>query len=464
MSRFVKNMGYYFVGTFSTKLLQLLFIPLYTKYLSTAELGEFSVITVTVALCLPLLFQSIWEGSFRFAIEAKDGAREVLATCSKYCIAAMLFYSAFYVVSLFIFDLKYAGYILIYAIGQIIAQYWQFSARALKENALYSYSSVLNSVVTIALNFLLLIWFNKGVESLLIANTVGTLLMVALLEWRLKLFKDVFKFQFNYKLLLNVLKYSVPLAINSISWWLFSSSNNYIITAFLGLEETGLYNMAIKFGSILTTITSIITLAWNEEAFRSFEEEDQYIQFNKVLNLLIRSLLSLTIILIPFTYIAYHFFVFGEFKQSVGLITPIYLGAVFNAFACHLGSIFLARKESGNMFYTTLVGGITALVFSLLLVNVIGVIGACIASFIGYLLNFIIRIPLMKSRIKMELNYNWLVSLTAAVVLVGIICEQKWQNLYTLILTTLLCVILSVMINKEFVNILYKRFLSRLSH
>ena len=464
MSRFVKNMGYYFVGTFSTKLLQLLFIPLYTKYLTTTELGEFGVITVTVALSLPLLFQSIWEGSFRFAIEAKGGAREVLATCSKYCITTMLFYSAFYVVSLFIFDFNYAGYILLYAIGQIIAQYWQFSARALKENALYSYSSILNSIVTIALNFLLLIWFNKGVESLLIANTVGTLLMVVLLECRLKLIKDVFKYQFNYKLLLNVLKYSVPLAINSVSWWLFSSSNNYIITAFLGLEETGLYNMAIKFGSILTTITSIITLAWNEEAFRNFEKEDQYIQFNKVLNLLIRSLLSLTIILIPLTYITYHFFVFGEFKQSVGLITPIYLGAVFNAFACHLGSIFLARKESGNMFYTTLIGGITALVFSLLLVNVIGVMGACIASFIGYLLNFIIRIPLMKSRIKMKLDYNWLGSLTAAVVLVGIICEQKWQNLYTLIITTLLCVSLSVMINKEFLNILYKRFLSRLSH
>lgn len=463
MSRFIKNIGYYFIGTFSTKLLQLLFIPLYTKYLSTEELGEFSVITVTVALSLPLLFQSIWEGSFRFAIEAKEGAREVLSTCSKYCFTSMLFYSVIYVVSLYILDLNYAGYILIYAIGQIIAQYWQFSARALKENALYSYSSVLNSVVTIALNFLLLILYNKGVESLLIANTVGTLLMVALLEWKLKLIKDVFKYQFNHKLLLNVLKYSVPLAINSISWWLFSSSNNYIITAFLGLEETGLYNMAIKFGSILTTITSIITLAWNEEAFRNFGEENQYIQFNKILNLLIRSLLSLTIILIPLTYLAYHFFVFGEFKQSVGLITPIYLGAVYNAFACHLGSIFLARRESGKMFYTTLLGGITALVFSIMLVNVIGIIGACFASFIGYLLNFIVRIPFMKNRIKMELNYNWLVSLTVAVLLVGIICEQDWHNLYTLILTTLLCIIIFFIINKEFINILYRRILTRLS-
>ena len=52
--RFLNNIGFYFLGTFSTKILQFLFIPLYSKFIVPEEMGFFILVISVVALSLPL--------------------------------------------------------------------------------------------------------------------------------------------------------------------------------------------------------------------------------------------------------------------------------------------------------------------------------------------------------------------------------------------------------------------------
>lgn len=452
MSRFTRNMGFYFVGTFATKLLQLIFIPIYTKFLSTETIGDYSVIMVSVSLAIPLLFQSIWEGSFRFSIEAQDDGRMVLATSSKYCFVLMACYSIIFIVVSWVIDLKFAIYILLFGIGQILVQYWQFASRALKENKLYSIASVVNSAITIALNIILIVFFNQGLKSLLIANTVGAFVMVFILEYKIRIIRDINKYPYNKILLKNIIKYSIPLAINTISWWLFTSSNSYIITGIMGASQTGIYSMAMKFGSILATLTTVITLAWNEEAFRTFGNKNQHIQFNTILLTMTKALLCVVLILIPITFLAYKYLVFGTFKIGVALTPIIYLGAVYNTIACHLGSIFLARKESNKLFYTTLAGGIVAVVFSLVLVHQIGILGAVIASLIGYMVNFFIRIPSIKKRILLEIPYGWLIGLTFLVFLMGYCCDCFKDSTIILFAVSFIAIVIFILVNKSIIR------------
>ena len=456
--RFAKNIGYYTLGTFATRLLQFLFVPLYTKYISTGEMGTYDYILACVSVALPVLFQSIWEGAFRFVIEAKGHERATLATCSKYLLTLTLGYSVIFCVITFLFQTKYAIYILLYGIGQVGSSYWLFSARALKENKLYAVSSLISSSVSIILNFVLILIFSLGIDALFIASISGTLVMVAVMEFKLRLLKDIPKYDFDKALLIKIIKYAIPLAINTISWWLMSSCNSIIITTTVGVENNGIYSMALRFGSILSIFTSIVTLAWQEEAFRTYGEKEQDEYFNKVLSLLTKILLGGVVVLTPATYILYKFFVFGDYTSGVILISFIYTSAVFNALSCHLGSALLARKESGIMFYTTLSGGLVSMILSIILVYPLGIIGVASAMLVGNIFNFFIRIPILKKRISLRIDYYSMLLLSFIIITVSICCHYCYMELIKLLLVSLASTILFVWFNYEFLIQLLHKF------
>ena len=447
--RFVNNLGFYALGTFATKLLQFLFVPIYSKFIDPAEMGTYSVSLATISFALPVLFQSIWEGTFRFIIEEGDDGRRVLATSSKYCLALSLLYTFAFIVVSYTLDLRYGVYILLYAIGQVGVMYWQFAARALKANKAYAASSVIFSSVSILLNLVLILIFHLGIEALFVASIAGSLSMVVYLEFKLHLLADINKYPFNKALLKQIIKYSTPLAINTVSWWLMSSCNNIIITTNLGAYENGIYAIAMKYGMILSVVTSVITLAWQEEAFRTYGEADQDAYFNKVLDLLTKGLFGVTIALIPLTYIIYIYMVFGEYQQGVLLVAFIYLSAIYNAIACHLGSALLARKESGILFYTTLFGGIINVIVSFILVNYIGILGAVIGSAIGNMFNFYVRIPILRERISLVVNYTYLIPLTIGCVLTSCLCAYFKTDVVMLSVIFLAAVLLFGLTNRQ---------------
>lgn len=456
--RFISNIGFYALGTFATKILQFLFIPIYSKYIIPTDLGTYNLILAVVSLMIPILFQSIWEGTFRFSIEQGDNGREVIATSSKYCFSLAFVYSISFIIISYVFNYKYGLYVLLYALGQMGTSYWQFAARALKENKIYAVSTVVHSGVSILMNLILILVFHLGLEALLIANISGSFAMIIILEKRIRLISDINKYPFNKALLRNIIKYSLPLAINMISWWLMSSCNNLIITKTLGVGENGIYAIALKFGTLLSIVTSIITMAWQEEAFRSHGEKDQDSYFNKVLNILIKGLLGATLILVPVTYIIYNYFVFGEYKKGVILVAFIYMSAVYNAISCHLGSALLARKESSIMFWTTLLGGTTAVLASVLLINYIGLLGAAIGTAIGNMFNFFVRIPILRKRIDLRVCYGHLICLTILVTIECFICFNVKYNISILFSIVFLGILISGFANKDLIRTLIYKF------
>lgn len=420
-SRFLKNIVFYFMGTFSTKLIQFLFIPLYTAYIVTSDFGYFNLTISIISLVIPLLYQSIWEGILRFAIEDENNKKRVLATTNIYCLGITILYSVIFIVVSKLLNIQYGILILILGLSQMGVAYWQFSARALKENKIYALSTVVNSIITVSLNLFLIIVLEWGLLALFVANTFGNLSMIIVIESKIKLIKNTSKVDFSLNLLKSILKYSLPLSINALSWWLITSSNNLVISSRIGIGENGIYSMASRFGSIMTLITSVINMAWLEESFRTYNDTDKDQYFNSVLNLLTRIVLSGVALLIPLTFIFYNYFVFGDYYKGVYLTPIVYLSAAYSTLAAHLGSRFLARKESDIIFKTTFIGGVVSAFGGYILAKSFGVIAVVITSLIGFMIMYIIRIPILKKRMQLEINYISLIGLTCLNVLVMVV-------------------------------------------
>ncbi len=451
-NKFIHNLGFYFLGTFSTRILQILFIPLYTKYVNLSDFGYYNLVLSVIALVIPLLYQSIWEGVLRFAIEREGNERRVCSTATFYCIGITIIYTFLFLLFSKVFRIQYGIAILLMGISQMGISYWQFSARALKKNKIYSLSTVVSSAVTIFLNFILIVVFKWSLIALFTSNIAGNIAMIIVLESNIKLLRGLKRSEFDKDLLVSLIKYSFPLCVNALSWWLISSCNNLIIAYMISVEQNGIFSMANRFGSIMSLITSVITMAWLEEAFRTYGEQDSDDYFNRVLDQLVRIILSGVAMLIPFTYLIYHYFVFGDYNSGVVLTPIIYLSAAYSAFASHLGSRFLARKESDIIFRSTLVGGVVSAGGAGVLAYFFGIMGVAISSLLGFMVMCIIRIPMLNARMKLEINYIFLIGMTVFCIFLMFVC-----NMNSIIYQTFALVLASVgvlTVNKKMLMII----------
>lgn len=76
----VKNMGLFTIGSFGSKILSFLLVPLYTAVLSTAEYGSIDLMTTTSSLLTPILLLSIFDATLRFGMDPNYESKDVLST------------------------------------------------------------------------------------------------------------------------------------------------------------------------------------------------------------------------------------------------------------------------------------------------------------------------------------------------------------------------------------------------
>ncbi len=101
-----------------------------------------------------------------------------------------------------------------------------------------------------------------GATGMLLATFIGYLTGSAYLFFSLKLYR-YFNFSENKRRILKILlKYSVPLIPNALSWWIFSASDRLIVTTFLGADYNGILAVALKFSSIITALYTIFDTSW----------------------------------------------------------------------------------------------------------------------------------------------------------------------------------------------------------
>lgn len=463
-NRLIENIKYYFLGTLAIKIMQFIFIPIYSAYISPDDFGYFNMVVSIVALIVPLLYQSIWEGVLRFVISEKDRENEVLSTATIYCMILTIIYLIIYSIFTTTFKIEYSLFILLMGLSQALASYWQFSSRAMKYNDIYTISTVINSIITIVLNIVLIFIMRKGLVGLFIANTVGNLAMFIILESKLKLLLKLKEYKFNRTLLTMIISYSFPLCINGLSWWLMSSCNSLVISLKLGVNQNGIYSMANRFGTVMSLITSVINMAWQEEAFRIHGEVGSDMYFNKVFKILYKMIFSSIIMLIPITYFAYDFMVFGEYKQGVVYVWIIYLIAGFSAFSSHFASGFLANNDSKIVLTTTLIGGGFSAIAGYLVASIYGVYGVVLTSLIGTIITFILRIMKAKRYIDVKINYIEFVLLFSICILEDFICRSFINSITTRMIIFIVTMLILMIQNRNVIVYIHRMIRGRVKN
>ena len=251
-----KNTLLFTINSFGSKLITFLLVPLYTNVLSTDDYGTADLMTSTAQLLIPLLTLNIQDAVLRFSLDkTKDPKKIISVGCTINSIAMCLLGAVLFLLSYFdilSFGKEYIIFLFFsFAFGGI-QNSLQMYMKAVDNVKVLVYSGLSSTLFSCVSNLLLLLVFKIGILGYLISNLVGHFVAIFIMFFFGKIYSDV-RFTTDTKLIKEMFIYSAPLAINSVAWWINTASDKYIITFFCGAAINGIYSVAYKIPTILST-------------------------------------------------------------------------------------------------------------------------------------------------------------------------------------------------------------------
>ena len=346
---FAKNTVVLIVGKIFSQLITFFLLPLYTFYLTTEEFGVVELLNVLVFLLLPIITLQIEQAVFRKIIESRNNEKNIQRIITSsiifLVIGIIVVLMITNILSLFVNN-EYIFFLMLNIIAYIWATYFQQIARGFGENVKYSISGVLSSFFTIAINIILLVIFKFSVKGVLIGTFVGQSIIVVYLFFALKIYKYINKNYIDFKIIKEMLSYSVPLIPNSISSWIINASDRILVSLMLGVGESGILSAAHKFPSVYITLFNFVYLSWTETVVLHFKDIDFIDYFNKVMNKILRLFITLGIGILGIMPFVYKILINDCYFIGIYQIPIMMLASIFTVYMGLITTIYIARKET----------------------------------------------------------------------------------------------------------------------
>ena len=234
----IKNTAIVSIGKICTQLITFFLLPLYTAVLSTEEYGVVDLLNTLVGLFLPIVTLQIEQGVFRYLLDCRDNEKEqktiISSTVFFLIVQSIIYLVCFVIVSQWIHN-DYKYFLAINLIANIFSAVLLQISRGLGDNTSYAIGSFLSGAVTVILNVIFIVVFKMGAYGMLTATLIGNLLCSLYIIFRKKIYKSVSTKANDTVVLKKILKYSIHLVPNMISWWVVNASDRTIISSVLGI-------------------------------------------------------------------------------------------------------------------------------------------------------------------------------------------------------------------------------------
>lgn len=458
-----KNTAIVSIGKICTQLITFFLLPVYTAVLSNEEYGVVDLLNTLTSLLLPIATLQIEQGIFRYLLDCRENKEKqttLITTVSKFILVqSAICILIFLCASPFIHN-EYKYFLMANLLMGILSSISLQICRGLGDNKTYAVGSFITGALTVILNVIFIVVFKWGAYGMLIATAISNLLCAIYVFVKKKIYKYIDIKQNDKKLLKDIVKYSVPLIPNMISWWIVSASDRTIISAVIGVAQNGIYSAANKFSGIFSTLYSVFNLTWTESASININSEDRDEFFSKIFDFIVRFFGSLclgTIAVMPFVF---GILVNEKFAESYYQIPILILGSVFNILVSFLGSVYVAKKLTKEIAKTSIIAAIINIVVNVDLINQIGLYAASISTVIAYFAMFIYRWIDVKKYVSIKTNKT-LIAVLSVSFLVAIITYYLKMKIISIVVL-LAVIIIAIYINKDsakyLTEIVKKRF------
>lgn len=276
-------------GSILSKLLGLVLLPIFTRFLTTADYGILSLLIITGSISVVIAKLGLGSALFREVIYRESDQSTVMSTAFYFILGeSALFFGILIAfssnISILIFGTSDYAYllklILLTRFLEVFKIITMARLRIREQSKLYATLSVLNFIIGAILNIYFIVILHWGVEGLITAGLITAVIFALIF---LILIKRDLKLSFSTAILRRLLNFGVPLVPAGLASLLMTSADRYFLQHFTTTTEVGLYSIGYKIGLIMGLIVHSVQLAWPSHMFSIAKEQDAKQQFSKIL-------------------------------------------------------------------------------------------------------------------------------------------------------------------------------------
>lgn len=440
----ISNTIIFALGTFGSKLLVFLLMPLYTSVLTTAEYGAMDVVVNVSNMLLPLVIVSINDGVIRFGMDRAYKRRDVFSTGIWVSLAGfgifLIFWPAMKKIGM-ISD--YTALIYLYVLAAALQGVSAQFVRAMGLVRLFAFNGILNTLSTVVFNVLFLVVMKWGmygyVLSVILSNVASMIFLwiAARLYRYMRWWKGI-----DRDTVREMIIYSLPLIPATIMWSITNVSDRFFVTHYLGEAQNGIYSVAYKLPTIISVISAIFTQAWQLSAIGERESDDREQFYSNIFKsyqtIVFLAAGGILLLIKPLM----HLLVSDSFFEAWQYTPLLVVSVVFSCFSSYFASFYMASKKNIMAMVTIFLGALLNVVLNYYLIPIYGLNGAAGATAASYIFIFVIRAIDTRRLFCIDLGLRKLLLNSLLLGLQAWLLMQNDKYLYVWVTLTLLAMLL----------------------
>ena len=392
LRRLGRHSAIYGIGGLVSRVIAVLLLPLYTRYLSPTDYGQIETLLALTTVMGLVLRAGITSAFFRFYFDETDdaGRRRVLRTSFWFTMGgatlglALLLLFAEPVSSLLFgtsdaADLVRAAGVALWA----TVNYEQLTAlfRVEERSVAYVCASLANIFLTIGLTLLLVVVLEEGPLGVIVGNFSGTLIVyLSLLGYR----REQLGLEFDRGLLREMNRFGIPLVPTALFLWMTNFSDRFFLVWLADVAEAGIYSVGVRIASAMVLLLTAFRTAWPAFAYSIRDEREARQTYAYVLTYLtvITAWVALALsVLAPWLVDLLADEAFAEASEVVG---PLAFSTVaYGAYIVVAIGVGRARRTQFNWVVTGIAAAVNV-ALNLALIPAYGMVGAAIATVAAY--------------------------------------------------------------------------------
>lgn len=395
--RLAKHSAIYGIGGFIQRVLAVLLLPLYLRYLSTSDYGTIETLVALSMIIFTLLRAAIQNSFFRFYFDSEDASYRARIVRTSFwstmsaatiALAAGLLFAEPISTGLFGSDdqanLVRAAFVGLWA----TMNYDQLTAlfRVEERSISFSIASLANVLLTIAVTVLLVVVYDKGPMGVIVGNFSGTLAVwAALLAYR----RVHLGLEFDASLFRRMLGFGWPFVPSAVALAAIDFNDRFFLVKLAGTDDVGRYALGVRLAAVVVFFLWAFRLAWPAFAYSIRDDEEARRTYGYVLTYVVAASSWLALALgLTSPWLVRLLAENEDFHAGSRVVAPLAFAAVaFGAYVVVVISIGRARRMASN-FVITGAAALLNVILNLALIPPYGILGAAFATLSAYVAMF----------------------------------------------------------------------------
>ena len=426
IKRLGRHSAIYGLGGLVSRILAVLLLPLYTKYLGPVGFGKIETVVAATTVLVIVLRMGISSAFFRFYFDTKDEAHRTLVVRTSFWFTMTMATAGLIVGCILATPIAHAlqlgddPWLVRAAFVGLWAQmnYEQLTSlfRVEERSTAFVAASLANVLITVGATVLLVVGLDKGPTGAVVGNFIGTLCVYAvLLAYR----RYQLGLEFSRDLLRQMNRFGMPLVPSALALWAINFISRIFIGQYKGQAEVGVFSVAVRISSAIVFLMIAFRLAWPAFAYSIDDDREAKRTYSYVLTylLFVCCWISLALgVLAPWIVdLLAQGPGFARASDAVALLC--FASTAYAGYTVVAIGIGRARQTQFNWIVSG-AAAVVNIVLNVILIPPYGMVGAAIAAAAAYLALFLGMVA--NSQRVYPVDYQWRRVVTLSGVAIGL--------------------------------------------